>query len=135
MPISWQVITLLTGFLGILLGAYLTGKFAQKNLLWNKKVEVFSELLRNIEKCLDTTIKYYEELPEGTSGQRSKHIETYSPALTSVRIARFFLAERDKDRIEYLVVHIFGGYFEERQGEITEQENITDICETKKEIY
>ena len=92
---------------GGFIGAFFNRKTQHQNWLLEKRAEVFAELLRTIEMCRDDASKYYREGPQEGMEREQRLLDCYQPAISFAKIARLFLKDTSKDRVDKLVNQIY----------------------------
>ena len=85
-------------------------KTQHQNWLLQKRAEVFGELLRTLEECNDETSKYLRESPPNGFERNQRIQDFYQPALYYAKVARLFIKDESKDKIEKLVSQIYAAH-------------------------
>lgn len=101
------IISGILALVGGFLGAFMHRKTQHQNWLLEKRAEIFTDLLKTIEKCRDDASKYLRESPSKGMETEQKFLDIYQPAISYAKIARLFLKDCSKDEVDGLVSKIY----------------------------
>lgn len=101
------VIPIIAGLIGVFIGAYMQRKTQQQNWLLQNRAQVFADLLRTVDRCIDKASEFFRENPKPGIETQQRLIDMYIPAFINAKITRLFAMKSSKARIEELVREIY----------------------------
>lgn len=102
---------------GAIIGSCMERKTKHTIWLLEKRVEVFAEFLKILQKCIEEASVYFRQGQKASLERGQKLLDIYFPVFNYTKVVRLFLKETSRDNFEKLVREIYAIHSEKERGD------------------